>query len=345
MRLVTMFNRLLTLTTHKIHQLPILVLMPHSRCNCRCVMCDIWKANNDKREIAVEELQRHMAQFVKLKVREVIFSGGEALMHSNLWRLCSLFKECKIRITILSTGLLLKKYAAEIIAHCDEVIVSLDGSQVVHDKIRNIPDAYSKLADGVMELKKLNSDFKISARCVLQRYNYFDFENIVKSAKEICLDKISFLAADVTTAAFNHLEVRSDDQTSEVALNKREVEEFEVVIRNSFTNLAKEYSSKFISERPEKMLKLVHYYKALNGIGDYPETICNAPWVSAVIESDGSVMPCFFHKPYGNIYDHDLLQIINSTEAINFRKKLNVKSNPICKKCVCSLHIGLTQLN
>ena len=205
-----MFNRLLTLTTHKIHQLPILVLMPHSRCNCRCVMCDIWKANNDKREIAVEELQRHMRQFVKLKVREVVFSGGEALMHSNLWRLCSLFKESKIRITILSTGLLLQKYATEIITHCDEVIVSLDGSQAVHDKIRNIPDAYSKLADGVMELKKLEPDFKISGRCVLQRYNYFDFENIVKSAKEIGLDKISFLAADVSTAAFNHLEARDD---------------------------------------------------------------------------------------------------------------------------------------
>ena len=340
-----MFNRLLTLTTHKIHQLPILVLMPHSRCNCRCVMCDIWKANNDKREIAVEELQRHMRQFVKLKVREVVFSGGEALMHSNLWRLCSLFKESKIRITILSTGLLLQKYATEIITHCDEVIVSLDGSQAVHDKIRNIPDAYSKLADGVMELKKLEPDFKISGRCVLQRYNYFDFENIVKSAREIGLDKISFLAADVSTSAFNHLEARDDSQTSEVALNEKKTEEFEDVIRNSFTNLAKEYSSEFISERPEKMLKLVQYYKALNGIGDYPETICNAPWVSAVIESDGSVMPCFFHKPYGNVYNHDLLQVINSTEAIDFRKKLNVKDNPICKKCVCSLQVGLTQLN
>ena len=27
----------------RLTRLPILVLEPHSRCNCRCVMCDIWK--------------------------------------------------------------------------------------------------------------------------------------------------------------------------------------------------------------------------------------------------------------------------------------------------------------
>ena len=40
-------KRQLTLTTHRIHTLPVVALMPHSRCNCRCVMCDIWKANRN----------------------------------------------------------------------------------------------------------------------------------------------------------------------------------------------------------------------------------------------------------------------------------------------------------
>jgi hypothetical protein len=26
-------------------ELPLLMLYPHSRCNCRCVMCDIWRAS------------------------------------------------------------------------------------------------------------------------------------------------------------------------------------------------------------------------------------------------------------------------------------------------------------
>src|ERR1700712_1582683 len=98
-----MIRRLLTLGTNKIYNLPVVVLMPHSRCNCRCVMCDIWKANHNKKEISAEELQKHLHQFRKLKVREVVFSGGEPLMHPNLWKLCELLRENGIKITLLST--------------------------------------------------------------------------------------------------------------------------------------------------------------------------------------------------------------------------------------------------
>src|SRR5882757_9021730 len=130
-----MFKRLLTVTTHRIYQMPVLVLMPHSRCNCRCVMCDIWKANQNKQEISVEELQRHIGPFKKLKVKEVALSGGEALMHSNLWAFCKLLKEIDVRISLLSTGLLLARNATDIIGNVDEVIVSLDGGMVVHNLI------------------------------------------------------------------------------------------------------------------------------------------------------------------------------------------------------------------
>ena len=49
-------KRQLTLTTHRIHTLPVVVLMPHSRCNCRCVMCDIWKANRNGTELSHDDL-------------------------------------------------------------------------------------------------------------------------------------------------------------------------------------------------------------------------------------------------------------------------------------------------
>src|ERR1041384_706632 len=142
-----MISRTLNFITNRIYELPLLVMMPHSRCNCRCVMCDIWKANNDKKELTTEEIQRHLPAFEKLKVREVVLSGGEALMHNNLFVLCKLFRKRKIKVTLLSTGLLLRKFSKEIVENIDEVIVSLDGSRDVHNKIRNIPEAFEKLAD------------------------------------------------------------------------------------------------------------------------------------------------------------------------------------------------------
>ena len=340
-----MIKRLLTLATDKIYNLPVIVLMPHSRCNCRCVMCDIWKANQTKKEISVEELQKHVHHFNELKVREVVFSGGEALMHPNLWKLCELLRKNGMKITLLSTGLLLEKNASGILANFDEVIVSIDGPALVHDKIRNVPNGFEKIAAGVRKIKDMNSSFRITVRSVLQRYNFHELLNTVAAAKEIGVDQISFLAADVSTAAFNHAEQLSIERVGEIALNKEEVIEFETIVERSFIELKSDYHSKFIAESPSKMRKIVQHYKAINGVSEYAEAHCNAPWVSAVIESDGNVLPCFFHKAYGNIYQQDFLEIINSKEAIAFRKNLNISSDPICKKCVCSLHIGINKMN
>jgi Fe-coproporphyrin III synthase len=66
--------------------------------------------------------------------------------------------------------------------------------------------------------------------------------------------------------------------------------------------------------------------------------LCNAPWVSAVIEADGSVRPCFFHPSIGNLSGTTLEAVINGAEGRGFRSTLNVANNPICRNCVCSLN-------
>jgi Fe-coproporphyrin III synthase len=340
-----MLKRLLTFATHRIYNLPVIVLMPHSRCNCRCVMCDIWKANHEKKELSADDLKKHAAHFKKLGVREIVFSGGEALMHSNLWQFCEVLKSQCISITLLSTGLLLQKHAQAIVDHFRDVIISLDGSERVHDQIRNIPHGFQKLAQGVKALKQIKPDLRVSARCVLQRHNYTDFAGIVLAAKHIGLDQVSFLAADVSSAAFNRAEQWGAERVSEIALSAAETADFERVVEQSFVTLKDAYAAGFIAESPAKMRKIVQYYKAINRLADFPEPVCNAPWVSAVIESDGTVMPCFFHKPYGNIYDHDLPALLNSPSAIAFRRNLDMSRDETCKKCVCSLKLGLRQLS
>src|SRR5262249_14526389 len=81
-----------------LNALPVLVLMPHSRCNCKCLMCDIWKANQNKREISAEDLAGHLDAFRRLGVKWVLLSGGEPLMHSNLWSFCRSLKRLDVRI-------------------------------------------------------------------------------------------------------------------------------------------------------------------------------------------------------------------------------------------------------
>ena len=67
--------------------------------------------------------------------------------------------------------------------------------------------------------------------------------------------------------------------------------------------------------------------------------VCNAPWVSAVMEADGTVRPCFFHKPIGRVDSATtLFDVVNGPEAIAFRAALDVATNPVCQRCVCSLN-------
>src|SRR5438105_4927181 len=124
-----------------ITNLPILILAPHSRCNCRCLMCDIWR-DTTRAEIDVEVIARWLDEWRTLGVQRVVLTGGEALMHSRIWELCEVVHSAGIKITILSTGILLQRHADQLVRYCDDLVVSLDGPQHIHDEIRNIPRAY-----------------------------------------------------------------------------------------------------------------------------------------------------------------------------------------------------------
>jgi Fe-coproporphyrin III synthase len=323
--------------THRLRRVPVIALMPHSRCNCRCIMCDIWKANRNGTSISEKDLSGLLGDFRALGVESVLLTGGEPLMHPNLWALCAALHELPARITLLSTGLLLERHAPEIIRHADEVIVSLDGSRKVHDRIRGIPDVYQKLADGVAALRRRSPRFPVSARCVVQRLNFPDLPNIITAAHELGLDSISFLAADVSSSAFNRPEGWADERVGEVCLTAEEAESFAAVIESTIVDHAADFVSGFVVETPAKMRALAQYYRAANGNGPFPQVTCNAPWVSGVIESDGTVRPCFFHRSLGNIREGGIAEILNSPDAIAFRRGLDMRRDPVCTRCVCTL--------
>lgn len=339
MNLIDTYKRYLTLKTHQIHALPIVILMPHSSCNCRCVMCDIWKGNGSARQLDEADIHSLLESLRRLRTRWVVMSGGEALMNPNLFNLCRLLQAEGLKITILSTGLLLTRYAAEVVAHSDEVIVSLDGSEEVHNAIRRIPNAYRKLRDGVQAVKQLKPDFQISARCVIQRLNYADWPHIVEAARDLGLDQISFLPADVSTEAFNRPQLWGEDQTAEVKLDAEQLPQLHQTIEGLIRDYAADFAAGYIAESPAKIRRIYDYYAAFHGLASFPAVRCNAPWVSTVIEADGTVRPCFFHSAIGNVRDVPLSDLINRPDSVSFRRQLDMATDPICRKCVCSLNL------
>ena len=116
----------------RLASLPILILNAHSRCNCRCVMCDIWKRETNE-QIRAQDLERHRNSLKSLGVRQVVLTGGEPLLHSDLSALCNFFRDRQVQLTLLTTGLLLHKRADEVATLFDDVILSLDGPQEIHN--------------------------------------------------------------------------------------------------------------------------------------------------------------------------------------------------------------------
>ncbi|MEP6731723.1 MAG: radical SAM protein [bacterium] len=324
-----------------ITELPILILFPHSRCNCRCVMCDIWK-NTTRTELAVEDIARWLDEWRALGVRRVVLSGGEALMHSQLWQLCDLLRVADIGITILTTGLLLRRHAADLVLRCDDVVVSLDGPEEIHNRVRNIPRAYERLADGVAAVKAADSSVMVTGRCTIQRNNFTSLREIVTSARALGLDRISFLAADVSSEAFNRPDGWDGERVAQVALERDDLPLLSAELDAMERECADDFASGFIAESPEKLRRrLRQYYAAILGDGEFFPNSCNAPWVSTVIESDGTVRPCFFQPPLGNVHSAPSLDaVLNSPEAIAWRQGLDVTRNAICRKCVCTLSLA-----
>lgn len=325
-------------------RMPVVFLWPHSNCNCRCVMCDIW-LNRSRDEIAAAEIARWSADWQELGVRHVVLTGGEPLMHSHFWDLCAALRSAGMVITLLSTGVTLFRVAERVAEFCSGVRFSLDGPPTIHDEIRRIPGAYERLARSARALKDLDPRYPVFGRSAIHRQNYRSFAAIVDTAHELGFDRVSFLATDVTSDAFNRPKAMPENRSVDLLLAPEEVDQLEEQIGELERTHARDFESGFINETASELrARLVEYYRAMLGAGPFHENVCNTPWISALVQYDGTVKPCFFQPAYGNIRtDGSLSAIVNSPHAVAFRETLDVATNPICQRCVCTFAIRRCQ--
>src|ERR1700690_220131 len=175
---------------HRIHALPVVVIFPHNQCNCRCVMCDIWRIRQAK-ELTPADLEHHLDSFRKLGVRWVVFSGGEPQLNEKWSCLAQMLRSAGCRVTLLTAGLLLEPQAKAVAESIDDLIVSLDGPPAAHNNIRRVENAFEQLAQGIVAIRQLRPDMPVGARCTVQKANHRSLRAVVRSAKQMDLTSIS----------------------------------------------------------------------------------------------------------------------------------------------------------
>lgn len=321
----------------RLTHLPILILNIHTLCNCRCVMCDIWQ-RTDARQLAPATLERHRDSMLHLGVRHVVLTGGEPLLHQDLPAILDFFRGLGVRITLLTSGLLLAKRASLLAGAVDDIILSLDGPPAIHDAIRRIPRGFQTIATGIESLRHLHPAMPIACRTTVQRQNHLHLRAAVHAAHSLALDSISFLPADVSSSAFNRSEPWNPTRQDEIALDASEVLALETEVEQLIATHASDLATGFIRENPAKLRRLVTRFRERLDGSPPRAPHCNAPWVSAVMEVDGSLRPCFFHAATASTLTTPLEDALNTPASQHFRAQLDVASDPICRRCVCSLN-------
>jgi MoaA/NifB/PqqE/SkfB family radical SAM enzyme len=163
----------------------------------------------------------------------------------------------------------------------------------------------------------------------VQKVNHAHLKETAAAVREIGARSISFLAVDLKSTAFNRPQRWPGERQAELALTLDEI----AVLENQIEALA---DNPLVADSELHLRRIVHYFRAHLGLEAPEAPRCNAPWVSAVMDIDGCVKPCFFHAPIGaGILDSAL----NSAPARRFREGLQVATNSTCRNCVCSLYL------
>jgi Fe-coproporphyrin III synthase len=321
--------------TNRTFVLPVVVFFPTSRCNSRCVSCDWWKCSGAG-DLSLKEIEAVADALPALGTRLVLFSGGEPLLRPEVFEAAALFRENEVTLHLHTSGVLLDRTAADVARVFSRVIVSLDAStEVLYQAVRGVA-ALTALERGVARLQRLAPHIPITARATLHRWNFRELPRLIDHARAMALDGISFLPADVYSSAFGReFPARSDT----LALDREEVAEFSDLVEETISSRVDDFASGFVAESPQKLRRLPQYYAALRGEARFPSVSCNAPYMSAVIEADGSVRPCFFHQTVGSVRQEPLAAIVKRNLPA-FRENLSMESNPVCTRCVCSMRTG-----
>jgi MoaA/NifB/PqqE/SkfB family radical SAM enzyme len=315
--------------------LPLAIFYPTSRCNSRCISCDWWKQTGEG-DLALEEIDEVAGSLAGMGTKVVVFSGGEPLLRPEVFDAAAMFRARGLQLHLLTSGILLERFADRVARHFSRVAISLDASsESLYERVRGVA-ALATVRRGVVRLRALAPQVPITARATLHKTNFRELPRLIDFAHALGLDGISFLPADVTSRAFGR--ERAPDAAC-LALDAEEIEEFEQTVERTIAAYHEDVATGFVAESADKLRRLPQYYGALRGDREFPPVRCNAPWVSVVIEADGSVRPCFFHDPIGNVRETPL-DVIVAENLRAFRESFDVGENPVCRRCVCSLKTG-----
>jgi len=324
------------------------------RCNLRCSMCGQWGENGVYRrsrpedELPTQKLLDLLDDVRSFRPNITLF-GGEPFLHRDWRAIVERAKHYRLRVNAITNGTLLHRFAAQIVdSQLDELIISLDGPEAVHDAIRNKPGAFRAIIQGIARINELKTRSSsprpvINITTVITPQNVRHLKTIAEiagnaGAKSITFHHLIFINAgqyeNFRSELLGQFRTEPADWRGFVRDNLPDMD-VEALL-GQITDLTQLKNGINISVYPNLPAEEIRaYYSQWDFRSDAYPNRCLSPWMVAYVFPDGSVRP--FHSmnfEAGNIMEQSFKQIWNNPGYRAFRN--HVKRHrcfSICTRC------------
>ena len=290
-----------------------------NRCNLNCLHC----RGMAKEELDHKTILRVAEEIPSLKPGWVIIEGGEPLLRGELFEIVEIIHQAKIKIYLISNGMLLNKDIARRLAELDvKLMISIDGAdKESYRKIRK-GGSFEKLKESVA----VATEYNILDSCpvTIGNYNYKQIGKLFEFTKEIGYKKITFLGLK-PCADFEEyvLDAEEYEKIFYSILKHQRTHQMDVWVDEPFFKPFLQEHNIDYSADPDNGIVVPEVSGCI--FGDY-----------MFIETNGDVKPCTFAPVVtGNINEKGLNEIWNdmqNSELIKKIKDFSTREYP-CRGC------------
>lgn len=158
-------------------------------CNLKCKHCLNNSGNKINNQLTTEEIFCLIKKLAVAGVQEIRFTGGEPLVHKDIYSMIKLATSLGIYTSIGTNGTLIDEKIAKKLktVGLKKAVVSLDGTRTKHDEIRGKGN-YDKTVLSIKYLKE--QGVKIKVNSVIMKSN---MEDVIMLAKKLNKMKIDLL--------------------------------------------------------------------------------------------------------------------------------------------------------
>jgi MoaA/NifB/PqqE/SkfB family radical SAM enzyme len=167
------------------------------RCNCRCVMCDLWRTGDARNELLAE---RWIALLDELhswtRTLHVRFFGGEVLLKAGVYDIIRRAVHLGFTVNLISNGLALQSesnYRDLMNTRLRHITFSVDGKNaLIHDRNRGTPGLHNVVSEVIRRMKRERPGMCVSLICILMQETVPQLAEYVQWAEGLGVDRILF---------------------------------------------------------------------------------------------------------------------------------------------------------